>query len=530
MSSGEDGKMPGGFAIDALARTASSICVTDWFLSRVVQRGETIALQSGERTLTYRELNERINRLAHWMVRCGLTRGDRIAVLSENRTEYVEIELAAAKLGIISACQNWRQAEPELTYCIRTVEPKLVFVSDRYAPVLGRIDHGVERVLLLGPDYERALAQSTAGSEPPHLAQPEDGLIIIYTSGTTGMPKAAVISHRAMIARTLISALDRHFDGDDGYLAWTPMFHMGASDYVYSTLLRGAKVVVLDGFQAEAITQIVATEKLGWLHLNSAVIDRVIAQMKRDGTRPKGLKLVGVMADLVKRETIAELTTLMGAPFANTFGSTETGPVPASKGSIPIGVVPERLSKVQSSVCHLRLVDENDHDVASGEPGEALVRAPSLFSGYWRAPEVNAKVFAGGWYRMGDVFRRNPDGTLDFVDRRKYLIKSGGENIYPAEIERNLVGTPRIANAVVVRRSDSRWGEVPVVFVVARDKDLTVDDVLNLCRGKIASYKMPKEVKFITEEELPRNDSGKIKRHELEALLTAEPGSPQRTS
>jgi acyl-CoA synthetase (AMP-forming)/AMP-acid ligase II len=514
--------MPDGFGIDTLAFAASALTVSDWFSSKVAVRGEAVALQDGKGTLTYRALNARVNSLARWMIARGLARGDRIAVLSENRSEYVEVELAAAKLGIVTACQNWRQADAELTHCVRLVQPKLAFVSERYAQIWGRLDHGVGRLLVFGNEYERALLQAGEGPEPPHLAQAEDGLLILYTSGTTGLPKGAVISHRAMIARTLISALDRPFADDDSYLAWTPMFHMGSSDYIYSTLLRGGKVIVLDGFQVEAMVQIMATERLGWLHLNSAVIDRVIAEVKRIGVTPKGLKLVGVMADLVPGRMIAELTSLVAAPFANTFGSTETGPAPASKGSIAIGVVPERLSKVQSSLCQLRLVDENDRDVPDGEPGEVLMRSPSLFSGYWGAPETNAEVFAGGWYRMGDVFRRNPDGTLDFVDRRKYLIKSGGENIYPAEIERNLVASPRIANAVVVRRPDARWGEVPVVFVVPRDEQLTSEDVMALCRGKIASYKMPKDVRFIADEDLPRGDSGKIKRYELEARLLAE--------
>jgi fatty-acyl-CoA synthase len=508
-------------AFDPAALAASRITVGGWFTSQVAIRGQAIALQQCGRTLTYLQLNDRVNRLVHWLVAQGLGRGDRIGVLSENRCEYVEVELAAAKLGVITACQNWRQADGELTHCIRAVGPKLIVVSERYAPTLARIDHGVPGLLTLGDEYERVLSYSNTSPEPPHLAEPEDGLIILYTSGTTGMPKGAVISHRAMVARTLIGSLDRPLAQDDSYLAWTPMFHMGSTDYVYSTLLRGGKVIILDGFHAETMTRIVAAEQLGWLHLNSAVIDRIIGQMKRDDVRPKGVKFVGVMPDLVPRQQIAALTTLMGAPYANTFGSTETGPVPASKGVIDIGVVPERLSKRQSSMCELRLVDENDRDVADGEPGEALVRAPSLFSGYWQAPKANAEVFRNGWYHMGDVFRRNPDGTLDFVDRRKYLIKSGGENIYPAEIEGVLLASARVANAVVVRRADAKWGEVPIAFVVRRDQQLTAADVVAMCRSQIASYKVPKDVIFVADEELPRSTSGKIKRHELEGRLTA---------
>src|SRR5262249_36252559 len=265
----------------------------------------------------------------------------------------------------------------------------------------------------------------------------------------------------------------RPLSQDDAYVAWGPMFHMGATDYVFSTLLRGGKVIVVDGFQLEAMGRIVETEKLGWLHLNSAVIDRLVTQMQKEGSRVKGVKVVGVMADLVPRQRIAELTLLMSAPFANTFGSTETGPVAASKGLIDIGIVPERLSKVQSSMCELRLVDEHDRDVPDGEPGEALVRGPSLFSGYWGAHDVNAEVFRGGWFHMGDVFRRNSDGTLDFVDRRKYLIKSGGENIYPAEIERVLLSDSRITEVAVVRATDQKWGDVPVAFVALRAATLT---------------------------------------------------------
>ena len=160
-----------------------------------------------------------------------------------------------------------------------------------------------------------------------------------------------------------------------------------------------------------------------------------------------------------------------------------------------------------------------------GTPGEVLVRGPTLFSGYWNAPEVNAEDFRGGWFHMGDVFVRNPDGTLDFVDRRKYLIKSGGENIYPAEIERVLLESRRIADVAIVRRPDAHWGEVPVAFVVRADPALTADEVVALCRGRVANYKLPKAVHFIEEADMPRSETSKIKRFELEARLKSEAGS-----
>ena len=186
---------------------------------------------------------------------------------------------------------------------------------------------------------------------------------------------------------------------------------------------------------------------------------------------------------------------------------------------IEIGVKPERLPKRQSAFVELRLVDPEDRDVALGEPGEVAVRGPTLFSGYWNALETNAHDFRNGWFHMGDVMRRNEDGTLEYVDRLKYMIKSGGENIYPAEIELVLSLNPNISEAVVVRRPDERWGEVPVAFVVTTGGALQESDVIDGCRGQLASYKLPKQIFFINDEDLPRSTTGKIQRHELEKRL-----------
>jgi fatty-acyl-CoA synthase len=157
--------------------------------------------------------------------------------------------------------------------------------------------------------------------------------------------------------------------------------------------------------------------------------------------------------------------------------------------------------------------------VPIGAPGELCIRGPTLFSGYFRADESNTHDFRGGWFHLGDVFVRNGEGTLDFVDRVKYLIKSGGENIYPAEIERVLLQDPRVVEAAVVRRKDAKWGEIPIAFVARRDERLKKNDLIELCRSELARYKLPKDVLFITADEFPRSASGKILRHELEKRL-----------
>jgi fatty-acyl-CoA synthase len=487
------------------------------FRDRARAQRECVALVDGARALTYGELDRRTDQLAGALLARGAAPGERVAVLARNCAEYVEMELACAKLGAIVAALNWRLSDRELAHCINLVEPRLLVYQAGLADTLARLNLAGPQRLALGEPYERALAGPQAAPEIP--LDPEAGLVILYTSGTTGMPKGAVISHRAMIVRGMCFGAELSIAPQDTFVAWPPMYHMASTDQAISTLLRGGKVVVVDGFQPERLVELVATERIGWLVLIPGMVDAMIAALRARPVRPAGIRCCGAMADLVPRQSIAEVTRLLDAPFVNSFGSTETGLPPATGALIPIGTVPERLSKRQSAFCEIRLVDAEDRDVPEGQPGELAIRAPTLFSGYWNAEAVNAKDFRGGWFHMGDVFRRNADGTLDFVDRVKYLIKSGGENIYPAEIEQVLLADPRVADAVVVRKADAKWGEVPVAFVARRDASLAAEDLLVRCEAALARYKHPREVRFIALEEFPRSTSGKIQRHELEARL-----------
>ncbi len=497
---------------------ASGLLIGDMFRQAIQAGPNRVALRDKDNALTYAQLGERVSRLAGLLAARGVGPGDRVAVLSENRREYVEVLLACAERGAIAACQNWRQSDAELTHCVRLVSPVLAMVSPRYADAFARLGLEVP-ALVFGAAFEAALAAAEPGA--PTDASPESGAVILYTSGTTGMPKGALISHRAVIARAAVSRIDGGTIPGRSFVAWAPLFHMVSTDPVFATLMSGGCVIVTDGLDVAELVDWIGREDINHLTLMPGMIDRVIAEMERTGTKPRQIVSCGCMADLVPRHQIAAITTLLNAPFRNSFGSTETGSPPAGNGVVAVGELPESLAKRQNSLCRIRLVDEDDRDVPDGSPGELLIRGPTLFSGYWGAPETNARDFRDGWFHMGDVFRRNADGSLDFVDRRKYLIKSGGENIYPAEIENALRLSPRIAEAVVVRRPDARWGEVPVAFVVPLDPALTAADVIGACEGRIARYKLPRDVFFVTDAELPRSTTGKIMRHELEARLGA---------
>jgi len=468
---------------------------------------------------SYGELRERVAQLAGVLRAGGLAAGDRVAILSRNRVEYLELFLAAAWVGAVVACQNWRLSDRELAHCLDLVAPRLLVAAPEEAARLGGRR---EPLLVFGDEWERALTRAAPVAQPDSV-DPEAPLLILYTSGTTGLPKGAVISHRAEIARNLVLRAEFGIAADDAYVAWSPLYHMGGAEYSLGTLMAGGAVHVVDGFRPERLAELVEREPLGWLLLMPGMVGRFADALEGRGSRPRGVKVCGVMADLVPPADIARITRLVGAFFLNASGATETGCPPCSSSLIPIGVAPTRLSKQQSPFCEVRLVDEEDREVADGQPGELCMRGPTLFSGYWAAPEESAADFRGGWFHMGDVFVRNPDGTLDFVDRRKYLIKSGGENIYPAEIERVLLRDPRVAEVAVVRRADATWGEVPVAFVARSDPGLTAEELVAACGAELAGYKKPREILFIELADFPRSASGKVLRHELERRLKEQP-------
>lgn len=499
---------------EALIRRAGRLTVYELFRSRAERTGDALAIEAGPVRRSYAETDARVRRLAAGLAARGVRHGDRIALLSENRAEYLEIELAAALLGAIVACQNWRLSGEELRHCIRLVTPRLLIVSARYRSAAAALALDPLPVLTIEDEYDALLAHDPAAPDP--AVDPEDGLVILYTSGTTGLPKGAVISHRAQMARMAAMRLDLHVADDDGFVAWSPLFHMAGTDHALAALMSGGPVIVIDGLDTPAIVDAIARHRIGWLVMMPGSIEPVVAHLQQTPVRPAGIRAVGAMADLVPRALLAELTGLLGAPYLNSFGATETGLPPCSAVLLAPGVVPASLSKRQSSLCDIRLIDPDGRVVADGEPGEMAIRGPTVFSGYWGAGEVNRRDFADGYFRMGDLFRRNPDGSYDFVDRAKYMIKSGGENIYPAEIERVLLADPRIADAVVVRRRDARWGEVPVAFIARKDDRLTEAEVEALCRARLAGYKRPKAVRFVAFDAFPRSTTGKIQRHEME--------------
>jgi acyl-CoA synthetase (AMP-forming)/AMP-acid ligase II len=510
-------------SIERLIGRAGTLTVGELLRAQARRVPEHIAVDDGVRVLSFAALDVRCNRLANALASLGVKRGARIAILSENRAEFLEASFAAARLGAILCALNWRLARAELAHCVALVEPAVVLLSPRFEAAYRALDAAVPAEILLGPDYERRLALADA-TEPALVAQPEDGLLILYTSGTTGMPKGALISHRAELARMDVSRIDAGLQPGDNFVAWAPMFHMVSLEHPRHVLEQGGTVFVVDGADIARLVHLVRTERQWWLVLIPGMIEQLVDALREGGVRPRGIRLVGALADLVSPQLIAQASRLLEAPYWNTFGSTETGMLPAAGTRFAIGEAPDCLDKAHSSLYSWRLVDGEDRDVVRGDPGEIAVRGPTVFSGYWRADAVNEVEFRGGWFHMGDMFVEHPDGRLGFVDRAKYLIKSGGENIYPSEIERVLMADPRVAEVVVVRRRDDRWGEVPVAFVALQTPGVSADELMRVCRAGLSSYKLPREIRFVaSQDDFPRSTSGKVQRQLVERWL--EPGA-----
>lgn len=486
------------------------------------------AIEGDGGVLDYAGFDARVNRTARLLRAAGLGVGDRVAVLSENRTEYLELAFAAARSGVVLAALNWRLSAGELAHCVGLVAPSLLIASARFAGAAAGLLPD-DRVRVFGRDYETALAhQSPApldSDDPAQGLDPESGLLILYTSGTTGLPKGALISHRAELARLALSTGELGLQPGDGFVAWAPMFHMVSIEHAMHVLCTGGCVTVVDGADIPRLVDLAGTRPQWWLVLIPGMIERVVAEIRDRRARPGGwrpapIRMVGALADLLPPDLVAEVSGALNAPYWNSFGSTETGMLPAAGTRFAPGERPADLAKAPNGLHLWRLVGPDDHDVAPGEAGEIAVRGPTVFSGYWNAPETNARDFRGGWFHMGDLFRQRPDGRLDFVDRAKYMIKSGAENIYPVEIERVLMTHPRVGEAVVVRRPDRQWGEVPVAFVALADgaAAVTPDDLFAHCRAHLARYKCPREIRFVaSRDDFPRSTSGKVQRKLLEA-------------
>jgi fatty-acyl-CoA synthase len=342
----------------------------------------------------------------------------------------------------------------------------------------------------------------------------EDIATIMSTSGSTGTPKGVAISHRALVARALLIHRELGIDENDAFLGWAPTFHISSTDYLFATCTIGGTFVTLPGFDATAIADELASRRVGWLMLMPGLIDDVLTAL---GERSVvGLRCVGAMADLVPPDQLRSLTSRLSTRYVNSFGSTEAGLAPgASLVELDDGSQAPDLGKRPTRHCQYRVVDPAGHDVPLDGVGELLLRGPTIFSGYWSEAGLSRADFENGWFRTGDLVRHRQGPLLDFVDRATYMVKTGGENVYPAVVEREFQRHPDVVSVATVPTPHPRLHTVLSAYVSLRAGAGPLPEVVAACIENLASYERPYQVHRVEDGAFVRGVTGKIDRAAL---------------
>ena len=471
----------------------------------------------GER-LSFAELNARCNRVANAFAAAGVSKGERVALLLMNGAEFFEAYFALAKIGAVVVPLNWRLVADELEFILKDSGATRLVFDDAFVDTVAELHARGERTdvrqWLQVADGEtahfaanhRAFRDAAPAAEPPIRARDDDMLYIMYTSGTTGLPKGVVHTHATSIWGCLTIAASTYYREQDRFLSPLPMFHVGALTPLAVSVYRGVTSVVMRSFDPLRAWQLIERERVTIGLAVPAMLNFMLQVPNFErfdysrwrwcitGAAPVPESLIKACADI-------------GVEVHQIYGLTEScGPATLLDADNTL----QRLGSAGKAFFHtdVRVVRPNGEDCAPDEPGEVLVAGPHIMREYWNRPEATAETIVDGWLHTGDVARQDADGFLYIEDRIKDMIISGGENVYPAEIEKVLEAHPAVTEAGVIGQPSEKWGESPFAVVVRRDDALTEADVLAFCRGKLAGYKQPKGVAFV--DEVPRNPSGKI--------------------
>jgi len=497
----------------------------NWLQRWATYEPDKVALvdMDGRRSVTYSELNERADRAAN-MLRdlYGLGFGDRVAVLGANRFSQVDLYFAVAKLGAVLVPVNWRLTADEVAFVLDDADPDLLVYGADVADTVAGLDGVWGGELLAFDPVEGEVGYAELISGASSLPVSTDGIeaetpaMLLYTSGTTGRPKGAVLTHGTITWNAINTCAGWDIRNDDVTITHTPFFHTGGWNVLTLPLLhRGGTVVLADRFDADATLDAISRHGVTVLFAVPTMFQMMVDSERFAGAdlSPVRFFISGGAACPVP---LIETWQARGVVFKQGYGLTEVGPncfVLHERDAV------RKAGSVGFPTLHLdtRLVDGDGREVGPDEVGELQLRGPTVCAGYWRNPEATAGALQDGWFATGDLFRRDAEGYHFVVGRLKEMFISGGENIYPAEVERVLYEIPAVVEAAVVPQPDARWGEVGHAFVALGRTNGSgapdPDDILAFCRQHLARYKVPKALTILGE--LPKGSSGKILKREL---------------
>lgn len=484
------------------------------------------AIRCGDERRTYRELNERSNRLAHALRTLGLRKGDRIATLSFNSIELMEAYIAHLKIGAITVPLNAWGMDQDIHYQADFTECTFFTFHHDFLPRVEKMRPHLPRVrewIFIGSpvpsfvrSYEDLIAQSPPDDFPIEVKE-EDEAFILFTGGTTGVPKGAVLTHKSLLWNIISVTTENQSPMPEDVIYYPmPLFHTAALSRLLAYLYAGGTFIVTREFDARKCLEMIEEEKVTAMTGNPTIWGKLLKEMERKPYDTRSMRMClssqGLLHPNMQQAIEARLF-----PKARTYVSyalTEASPAvtilkpwerPKESGSVG-----------KPYMCtEVRIVDGEDRDVPVGEVGEILVKGPTVMKEYYKNPEETAQTLRGGWLHTGDLGKYDPDGFLYFVDRKKDMIKTGGLNVYSKEVEEVLARHPKIAEAAIIGVPDEKWGEtIKAVVVVKEGQSLSESEVINFCRGQLASYKKPTSVAFV--DTLPKTPfGGKILKREL---------------
>lgn len=482
------------------------------------------ALVFEDQTLTYAELDERVNRLANALAERGVRRGDKVAVLMYNRNEFLESLFACHKLGACPVPVNFRLVAAELAYVLENSDAVGVLTEpdlEGLASTTARRLHSIRFLLSAGNGGSYEAAVAAASTDVPDVVVEDTELaLLMYTSGTTGRPKGAMLTHRGLLANTVNWILEMGATRDDVWLSGLPLFHIGGINGVLPFVYLGATAVVTTSLNFDPLVALDQLEQqratmcyfvpTQWDQICDAAPGRSIdvSRLRR------GLWGASQAPASVLRKISS---TFPEVGIVNAFGQTEMSSNTCFLK--PADALRKRGSVGRPAInIEYRVVDADGNDVEPGTVGEIVYRGPTMMAGYYKNPEATAETFRGGWLHSGDLVREDEEGYLYVVDRTKDMIISGGENIYPAEVEQVLAEHPGVREVSVFGVPHPRWVETPVAAVVASEGEPSPAELVGYVKERLASYKKPSAIVFV--EELPRNASGKVLKRSLRESYT----------